>query len=137
SGYPSLAGDDTLPGADPDADGLSNVAEFLMGGTAPDDAADGNGTVGGIVDGHLTLSLLVPSGATFSGTPSPTATVEGVNVGIGGSLDLSAFAQDVEETTVNPGLPGAPSGYDWHTFRLVDAVSTQPLGFLRASFEQP
>lgn len=137
SGYPSLTGDDALPGSDPDADGLSNVAEFLMGGTAPDDSSDGNGTVGKIIDGHLTLSLLVPSGASFTGSPSPAATVEGVNVGIGGSLDLSAFGEDVEETTVNPGLPGAPSGYDWHAFRLVDDIATQPIGFLRASFEQP
>jgi hypothetical protein len=135
--YPGLTGDDALAGADPDADGLSNVAEFIMGGTAPNDGGAANRAVDGAISGHLTLSLLVPSGASFAGSPSPAATVEGVNVSVGGTLELATFDRIVEETALNPGLPTAPAGYEWHSFRLSDPISSQPRGFLRASFEQP
>ncbi len=40
--YPGLTGNDALPGADPDGDGLSNVAEFIMGGTAPNSGSAAN-----------------------------------------------------------------------------------------------
>lgn len=135
--YTDLTGDNALPGADPDGDGLSNIAEFIMGGTAPNSSGAANRPVVAVISGHLTYSLLVPSGATFAGSPSPASTVQGVEVAVGGSLDLAAFAQSVEETAINPGLPGAPSGYEWHTFRLSDPISGQVRGFLRASFTNP
>lgn len=135
--YPGLTGDDALPDADPDGDGLSNVAEFIMGGTAPDSGSAANRPVDGLTGGHLTISLLVPTGATFAGSPSPSATVQGVQVTVGGSLDLATFARDVQETVLDPALPAAPSGYDWRTFRLSDPVSSQSRGFLRASFIAP
>ena len=90
-----------------------------------------------LTGGHLTISLLVPTGTTFAGSPSPSATVKGVQVTVGGSLDLATFARGVEETALNPALPAASSGYEWRTFRLSDAVSSQPRGFLRASFSTP
>jgi len=135
--YPTLTGDDILPDADPDGDGLSNVAEFIMGGTAPDSGSAANRPVDGLTGGHLTISLLVPTGTTFAGSPSPSATVQGVQVAVGGSLDLATFARGVQETALDPALPAAPSGYDWRTFRLSDPVSSQSRGFLRASFSTP
>jgi fibronectin-binding autotransporter adhesin len=135
--YPTLTGDDILPDADPDGDGLSNVAEFIMGGTAPDSGSAANRPVDGLTGGHLTISLLVPTGTTFAGSPSPSATVQGVQVTVGGSLDLATFARGVQETALDPALPAAPSGYDWRTFRLSDPVSSQSRGFLRASFSTP
>jgi hypothetical protein len=89
------------------------------------------------ISGHLTISVLVPSGATFAGSPSPSTTVQGVDVAVGGSLDLATFVRSVEETVLNPALPSAPSGYEWHTFRLSDPISSQARGFLRASFITP
>lgn len=135
--YPALTGDDALPDSDPDGDGLSNAAEFIMGGTAPNSGSAANRPVSALTGGHLTLSLLVPTGTTFAGSPSPSATVKGVQVAVGGSLDLATFARGVEETALNPALPAASSGYEWHTFRLSDPVSSQPRGFLRASFSAP
>jgi autotransporter-associated beta strand protein len=137
AGYPALTGDDALPDSDPDGDGLSNAAEFIMGGTAPDSGSAANRPVNALIGGHLTISLLVPTGATFAGSPSPSATVKGVQVTVGGSLDLATFARGVEETALNPALPAASSGYDWRTFRLSDPVSSQSRGFLRASFSTP
>lgn len=135
--YPTLTGDDLLPDADPDGDGLSNVAEFIMGGTAPDSGSAANRPVDGLTGGHLTISLLVPTGTTFAGSPSPSATVQGVQVTVGGSLDLATFARGVQETALDSALPAAPSGYDWRTFHLSDPVSSQSRGFLRASFSTP
>ena len=133
-GYPGLTGDDVLPGADPDGDDLSNLAEFIMGGTAPNSGSAANRPVKAVISGHLTISMLAPSGTTFAGSPSPSTTVQAVQVAVGGSLDLASFARTVEETALNPDLPGAPSGYEWHTFRLSDPISSQSRGFLRASF---
>lgn len=135
--YTDLTGNDALPQADPDRDGLSNVAEFIMGGTAPNSSSAANRPVHAEISGFMTISVLVPSGTTFAGSPSPATTVQGVEVAIGGSLDLATFARSVEQTTLNPGLPSAPSGYEWHTFRLVDPISGQSRGFLRASFNIP
>jgi autotransporter-associated beta strand protein len=135
--YTDLTGDDALPGADPDGDGLSNLAEFIMGGTAPNSGSAANRPVEAVTDGHLTISMLVPSGATFAGSPSPSATVQDVQVAVGGSLDLATFARPVEATVLNPGLPTAPSGYEWHTFRLSEPISSRSSGFLRASFSTP
>jgi hypothetical protein len=132
--YPGLTGDDALPEADPDSDGLSNVAEFIMGGTAPNSGSAANRPVEAVISGHLTISMLVPSGTTFAGSPSPATTVQGVEVAVGGSLDLATFTRSVEETVLDPGLPSAPSGYEWHTFRLAEPISSQSRGFLRASF---
>lgn len=137
AGYPELTGDNALPGADPDADGLSNIAEFIMGGTAPNSGSAAERPVEAVTSGYLTYSMLVPSGATFAGSPSPSTTVQGVQVAVGGSLDLATFTRTVEETVLNPGLPGVPSGYEWHTFRLGDPISGQSRGFLRASFSNP
>lgn len=135
--YPGLTGNDALPEADPDGDGLSNLGEFIMGGTAPDSGSAANRPVNALTGGHLTISLLVPTGATFAGSPSPTATVKGVQVTVGGSLDLATFTRGVEITALDPALPAAPSGYEWRTFRLSDPVSSQSRGFLRASFSIP
>lgn len=135
--YPGLTGNDALPEADPDGDDLSNIAEFIMGGTAPDLGSDANHPVESVISGSLTISMLTPSGTTFVGSPSPSTTVQGVQVAVGGSLDLASFDRPVEETALNPELPAAPSGYEWHTFRLADPISSQASGFLRASFHNP
>lgn len=135
--YPGLTGDDALPGADPDGDSLSNLAEFIMGGTAPNSGSAANRAVEAVTDGHLTLSILVPNGATFAGSPSPSATVQDTQVAVGGSLDLAALARPVEATVLNPALPRAPSGYEWQTFRLSEPISSQSHRFLRASFIHP
>lgn len=136
-GYPGLTGANALPETDADGDGLSNLAEFIMGGTAPNDGSLANRPVEETIGGHLTISLLVPNGATFTGSPSPSATVQGVQVSVGGSLDLLTFDRGVEATTLNPSLPSAPTGYQWHTFRLTDPIASQPRGFLRGIFTLP
>lgn len=137
--YPDLTGGDALPDADPDGDTLSNVEEFLAGGTAPNDGTAANLPVSAILnDGandHFTYSILMPDTATFTGSPSPSATVEGITATVRGSLDLATFDRPVEETTRNLSLPADPAGYAWHTFRLVDPVPAQSRGFLQATYQ--
>jgi hypothetical protein len=58
-------------------------------------------------------------------------------VAVGGSLDLTTFDRTVEKTALDPSLPSAPTGYEWHTFRLGEPISSQSRGFLRASFTNP
>lgn len=114
---------------------VSGTATLNLSGSTPT-ITTGAGITAEI-SGFLMISVLVPSGTTFAGSPSPATTVQGVEVAIGGSLDLAIFARSVEEAAPNPGHPSAPSGYEWHTFRLVDPISSQSRGFLRASFNIP
>jgi len=130
----------TAAAADPDNDGRNNLTEFALNGD-PRSASnsgylrvateDTNG------DGlkELTLTLAVRNGSgspVFSGSPSPSATVDGITYTIEGSLDLAFPNSSVSETSVPSGLPALPSGWEYRRFKL-DASSGLPgKGFLRA-----
>lgn len=137
AGYPALVGSDALAGADPDGDGLCNVAEFLFGGSSPASAAEAHRPVGAWEDGHLTLSFLVPGDPVFSGSPAPSASIHGVLTAVEGASGLADFVAPVEETSVDPSLPPSPGGYSWRAFRLQDSGSSAPRGFLRIHLEIP
>lgn len=134
---------DRLPGADPDHDGAPNVLEFALKGIPYDGAnnglisvrqadTDGNGKK------ELTVTLAVRTGATFTGLPSPTATVDGVTYLIQGSSDLSSFIAPVTEagTALPPAVTGLPdingSGWSYHTFTLTGSDLLPTKGFIRA-----
>jgi hypothetical protein len=132
------------PAGDPDGDGETNADEFAFGGNAQ--VADSGARKRSAIDtvsgtDHLTLTLALRAGTLFSGTGPLTAQQDGINYEIRGSYDLSAFAADVTEVVpaLSSGLPAAPDGYSYRTFRLSDDTTTRPKGFLqgRASLVAP
>ncbi len=138
NGFPAL---DTaakkLATANPDGDGATNFEEFAFSGDPASGASDGlrHSQVSG---GKLVLTIAVRSGAgaLFAGSGSPlTASFDGVNYTVGGTKTLGSFTDTVNKlATVVPGpLPVAPTGYEYVTFELNDAVSGNPKGFLRAT----
>ena len=130
---------------DPDGDGVSNLAEFAFHGD-PLSGANNGYMVTAIedtdADGHkeLTLTVAVRDGAgspTFTGSPSLTASVDGITYTIEGSLDLASFASSVSETAAPTGLPALPAGWEYRRFRLDASNGLPSIGFLRAKVTQP
>lgn len=130
--------------ADPDKDGSSNALEFALGG-APNSGANNakvyslqaDGSVDVDTNKELLLTIAVRNG-TPAFTPatggSPTATHEGFNYTVQGSVNLSGFATGV--TVVTPVAPAsnptAPTGYEYRTFSLDGSNNLSGKGFLRA-----
>ena len=122
--------------ADPDKDGVPNLLEYALGGDP--DAASDTGVVRALTnDGTATpkllLTIAVRSGApAFSGTPSPSSTADGITYTILGGLTPSDTTSAV--SVVSPqtsGLPAAPAGYEYRTFKLDAADGLPSKGFMR------
>ena len=126
--------------ADPDGDGGSNRFEFALGGI-PNDPTSQPKIFPLALDGsdagtarEMLLTIAVRSTApAFSGSPSPTSTVDGITYTIQGSTDLSAFTTGVTLVTpaVTPSLPTLPGGYQYRTFSLTGSDGLPSKGFLR------
>jgi len=135
-----LAGNDALPATDPEDDTKSNLEEFALDGD-PNSTVQENKTatfvtsVAGV--DHLAITLPVFTGATFSGTPSPSATINGIIYKIQGSSNLIDWTESVVEVTPAEaiGLPALSAGWEYRTFRIVQPFSGPDHGFLRASIE--
>jgi autotransporter-associated beta strand protein len=127
---------------DPDNDGVSNLEEFAFNGDPL------SGTNNGIVrvftadtsnpgtDLELVLTVAVRAGTpVFTGSPSATATIDGVTYTVGGSLDLTAFDSAVSNITpITEGLPDlSGSGYEYRSFSLNGSAGLPGKGFIRAS----
>lgn len=141
--YPGITTPNNLPGADPDGDGVSNFGEFAFSGN-PGSGSDDGITRSAIdnVSGtnHLTLTFACRTGASFSGSgPVVSAAVDGVIYTVRGSLNLSAFTEGLTEVTpaIVTGLPAAPSGYEYRTFRVTAAQSANPKAFIQAVANTP
>jgi len=134
---PAIVGAD----ADPDGDGGSNRFEFALGGIPNDPASQpkifplalDSSDVG--TNRELLLTIAVRSTApVFTGSPSPTSTVDGITYTIQGSLDLVSFPTAVSVVTpVTPSLPALPSGYQYRTFSLNGSDGLPSKGFLRVT----
>jgi autotransporter-associated beta strand protein len=131
--YPSLMGPDRVSTADPDHDGFSNFEEFGHG-SAPDSVASVPRRSAAIAAGHLTLTLSVRAGTSFTGNP-PAATRDGVLYQVQGSANLVDFTLGVEtlDSVLTTGLPPAADGYEYRSFRLSDPVAVHPRAFLRSA----
>ncbi len=143
--FPTLSGEATAKGADPDNDGLTNLEEFAFDGNPEESASTGKvrsrvETVG--EDQALVITLPIREDASFVGSAPAIATVEAdkIDYEIGGSNDLVLFDQNVSEVvpalTGNPAMPELNTGWTYRTFRLEGAVGGEaprgPKGFLRA-----
>lgn len=130
---------------DPDGDGNSNLAEFAFGGN-PLSGADNAKSYGFTADSSdaasdkdLILTIAVRAGTpAFTGSPTPTATFDGLTYSIEGSLDLNGFPSAVSAVDpVTAGLPTLDSGYVYRSF-ILDASNGLPgKGFLRAKVTTP
>ncbi len=134
-------GADTSRGGDPDGDGLTNEQEFAFDGDPTSGAASGK-IASALHEGHLTLTLPVRAGASFTGDgPLISDPIDGLVYRIDGSGDLSTFTAGVGEIpALSAGLP-ALSSEDWtyRSFRLTAPINSTSKGFLRAglSSEEP
>ena len=89
---------------------------------------------------ELTLTLAVRNLAgapVFAGSPSPTASVDGITYTIQGSLDLAFPNSAVSETSAPSGLPILPTGWEYRRFRLDASEGLPDKGFLRAKVTEP
>lgn len=81
----------------------------------------------------LLLTIAVRAGTpAFTGSPSPAATLDGITYTIQGGSSIGSFTSPVSEVApVTTGLPAAPAGYEYRTFRLAEADGLPARGFLR------
>jgi hypothetical protein len=135
--YEGLFDEATVTASDQDGDGSTDYLKFATGGF-PSDSLDKGTYQGGIheVSGSDTLvfTLAVLSGATFSSAPdnAMTATIQGVTYRIESSLNLSDWNAVVAEVApVTTGLPAAPAGYTYHSFRASAFPSSTSRAFMR------
>jgi hypothetical protein len=143
AGLDGTPGKEAGPSDDPDQDGVTNLDEFAFGsgplsgssrGLVAATTADTNSDT----RSELLLTVAVRTGASFSSSVSPTATLDGVVYQIQGSTSLGSFDQTVEGPLAAPVIPAslppvAPSGYEYKTFRLAGSNGLPGRGFLRAS----
>ncbi|BCX47120.1 hypothetical protein HAHE_10280 [Haloferula helveola] len=132
------------PDDNPDGDDRTNLEEFAHDGDPLDPTDDGKRRVS-IYDHlgtrFLSLTLPVRSGAIFNGSPSVSATIDGIVYSAHGSSDLTTFDADVivGSATDAAGLPPLSAGWEYVSFWLGDDVTLQPKGFLQMEVveEQP
>ncbi|MCX6873549.1 MAG: chitobiase/beta-hexosaminidase C-terminal domain-containing protein [Verrucomicrobia bacterium] len=126
--------------ADPDHDGQANSVEFALGGNPNSGSGrakvyvltnDGSGGSGAR---KLLLTIAVRVGTpAFTGAPSPAATCDEVTYAVQG-MDKSnpGFTSPVSVVpAVTGGLPAAPAGYEYRTFKLDASSGLIGKGFLR------
>ena len=123
---------------DPDGDGATNLLEFALGGNPRDAAAAGYscGKIQALAsDPVFTLTIAARAGASFvaSGNQAMTATRDGIIYQVEASRELATWTGEVIEVTPpwTTGLPAAPAGYEYHTFKPATPVAGNPQDFLR------
>lgn len=141
SGLDGTPGKESGPADDPDHDGVSNFEEFALGGS-PLSGASGALVAAVAADTNANTSrewvitAAVRTGANFSGSPSPEATIDGIHYTVQGSTALSNFTATVEGPLATPVIPAAlpaspPAGYEYRSFRLQGSEDLPGSGFLR------
>ncbi len=123
-----------------DGSGVANIVQFALGGDPIDPTDNGIHAVfrkDAANNDNLVLTIAAPAGATFTGSPSPTAAPGGITIAIQGSTSLGAWTETVEEVAVQTGsVLTAPAGYQLKSFRLVQTPALGSKGFLRVSVTQ-
>ena len=133
--FPLLVAPDNDPGDDPDNDGASNFEEFAFSGNPTSGSDQGARRVA--IDNvagtdHLTLTLALRSGATFTGSGPLTSTIDGIDYVVRGSTDLAGFTTAASEiAAITTGLPPVATGYSYRTFRITAPVNAGPKAFLQ------
>lgn len=135
---PAIIGKD----ADPDGDGVNNLAEFALNGD-PDNGANNGYQVSAIQDTNantqkeLTLTIAVRKAGgspVFAGSPL-SAISDGVKYTVEGSLDLVFPTSPVSEAAPATGPGGLSAAYEYRRFRLDASEGLPSKGFLRVKIE--
>jgi autotransporter-associated beta strand protein len=140
-----LTSQNNAPGANPDGDRWSNLAEFAIDGN-PLSGADGAKVAVRIVSiaGGQVLTLSLPvrtSVGAFTGASSLSGSGDGVTYRIEGGDALATWTLPVSEVTgadataAQAGLPALRQGWVYRTFRTPGTISAKPMSFMRARFE--
>ncbi len=145
----SLTGNDALPGADPDDDGVSNLLEFALNADPNSGSSLGLqfakvATVDG-QSGVLTLTIAVRDGAVFSPVDDRMRSniVDGIVYTVEGSADMANWGGRVvtevtgaDAGTIQTGLPPIGSS-DWvyKTFRTEGSAPSTTPSFIRVGVE--
>ncbi len=142
NGLDGTPGKESSAADDPDKDGTTNFDEYAFAGNPLSGGSNGLvavSTVDTTADSQreLVITFAVRAGASFSGSPSPAASIDGIDYAVQGSLDLSLFTATVEgplaATVIPPSFPASPpAGYDYVSFRLGGSNGLPGKGFLRA-----
>lgn len=144
-GLDGTAGKEAGKADDPDGDGSNNLAEFAFGGNPLSGADNAKSFVVAAdssdagTEKDLILTIAVRTGTpAFAGSPSPTATHEGITYNIEGSIDLGGFTSAVSAVDpVTAGLPTLDSDYEYRSFSLDVSNGLAGKGFLRAKVTAP
>ncbi|MFD0894849.1 autotransporter-associated beta strand repeat-containing protein [Luteolibacter ambystomatis] len=135
--------------ANPDNDGLNNLAEFAFDDTPLSGVSSGKiasrvVTIGGAK--VLTLTIPVRDDAlttTFSGSPTLVSNaVDGFHYEVSGSTDLGSTPvtvielTDANATAIQNTLPILSTGWTYRTFRTSGTVNDAPKAFLRAKVSE-
>lgn len=145
SNYPGLTGTDALPGADPDADGVSNLLEFILNGNPQIGSSMGFSFVrientNAIPGKELIQVLAMRKNAVFAPDgkfQAQEAVVDGVQCRVEGSADLTDFTGVIETlalplpTSLTNGLPALDSAWEYRAFRLKNSDGLPGKGFMR------
>jgi hypothetical protein len=123
-------------GYDPDGDGRLNIMEFAFDDDPLSGANSGKiSTAFENVEGQLYFTITVPvrNGASFSGSTSLSATVDGIVYTIEGTEDLNAYDAAISEVVPSnrSGLPLLSSCWSYRTFRYPTPVGITPWAFFR------
>jgi autotransporter-associated beta strand protein len=136
--------------ADPDNDGLNNLAEFALNSNPSNSTTSGKviGKVATLSGNQvMTLTLPVRAGATFADDATTHEEISGLTDGviyrIQGSANLSAWTLDVSEVgagsdldAIQAGLPALDAGWIYRTFRTPGTVSSDASNFLRVQLTE-
>ncbi len=127
---------------DPDDDDCANLMEFALDG----DPRSGNSSgklrlvladFGG--SAHLSLTLPVRSGASFSAAAAPVADIHGIRYRIvgGGAPGASDVALVESASVLSAGMPPLSTGWEYRTFRTAPAATNLARCFIEIEVSEP
>ena len=140
-----------LSAADPDGDGKNNALEFVLGGSPVSGGslpkiysliADSDANID--TTNELVMTIAVPQGtpAFSAGSPTSSASYQGMQIVVKGSETLAGFPVTVTPVSpVTAGLPAAPTQggvtYEYRSFSLGNSNGTATKGFMQVEITAP
>ena len=136
-----LSFENSLASSDSDQDGRPLIEEFAFDGNPTQASSDGKqrASLTTVTDKeYLTLTIPVRNGASFTGTNSLTAAIDGIPYEIRGSTELQTWTRAMVEVTpaIDTNLPNLNAGWSYRTFRFPTSTADEAQGFIQALVNQ-